>query len=52
MAKAKLVKEFLQYISENKKLWLIPVIIVLVMTGIVLVVAQSQAIAAFIYTLF
>lgn len=52
MAKAKLVKEFLEYIKENKKLWLIPVIIVLAMTGLVLVVTQSQAIASIIYTLF
>lgn len=52
MSKLRVVKEFFQYISENKKLWLIPLIIILALVGIVVLVSQSQAIAPFIYSLF
>jgi hypothetical protein len=52
MSKIRLVKEFCQYISENKKLWLIPIVICLILIGIVVVISQSQAIAPFIYSLF
>lgn len=52
MSKLRLVKEFFQYIAENKKLWLVPIIILLGLIGLVVVVSQSQAIAPFIYSLF
>jgi len=52
MSKLRLVKEFFQYIGQNKKLWLIPLIIILSLIGIVVLVSQSQAIAPFIYSLF
>jgi len=38
--------------KENKKYWLAPIIIVLVMIGVLLAVAGSSALAPFIYTLF
>ncbi len=52
MSKLRVVKEFFQYIIQNKKLWLIPLIIILALVGIVVLVSQSQAIAPFIYSLF
>lgn len=52
MAKTKLVKEFFQYIFENKKLWLIPIILIFGVVGIAVLVSQSQALAPFIYSLF
>lgn len=52
MSKLRLIKEFFQYIGQNKKLWLIPLIIILALVGIVVLVSQSQAIAPFIYSLF
>lgn len=52
MPKSRLVKEFFQYIGENKKLWLIPIVILLVLLGLVVLVGQSQALAPFLYTLF
>lgn len=36
----------------NKKYWLLPVIIVLVLIGALLVATQSSALAPFIYSLF
>ncbi len=38
--------------KENKKFWLAPIILVLVLVGFLLVVAKSSAIAPFSYTLF
>lgn len=52
MAKSRLVKEFFEYLGQNKKLWLIPIVIVLGMVGLVVVASQSQALAPFIYALF
>jgi hypothetical protein len=36
----------------NKRYWLLPVIIVLVIVGLALVFAQSSALAPFLYPLF
>ena len=52
MAKSRVLKEFWQFLREQKKYWLIPIILVLVLLGILLVTAQSSAVAPFIYTLF
>jgi Tfp pilus assembly protein PilE len=37
---------------ERKKYWLIPVMLVLVILGVLMVIAQGSAVAPFIYTLF
>jgi hypothetical protein len=37
---------------SNKKYWLAPIVVVLVVVGILLAVAGSSALAPFIYTLF
>jgi len=52
MSKLRIIKEFGQYLKENKKLWLIPLLIILALVAVVLIVSQSQAIAPFIYSLF
>ncbi|MBK9707749.1 MAG: hypothetical protein IPO77_12285 [Acidobacteria bacterium] len=52
MSKLKVVSELWQLMRSNKKYWLAPVIIVLVLIGFLLVVAGSSALAPFIYTLF
>ncbi len=48
--------EFLQdlwgFMRERKKFWLAPIIIVMVLLGVLIVVAQGSAVAPFIYTLF
>jgi hypothetical protein len=35
MAKMKLVKDFGRYLGENKKLWLIPILIIFLLIGVV-----------------
>ncbi len=46
-----LVQEFIQFIFENKKWWLIPILLSFALIG-VLVVLSSTGAAPFIYTLF
>jgi cytochrome c-type biogenesis protein CcmH/NrfF len=50
MAQVNLVREFFQYLGKNKKLWLIPIAIILLLIGIVAVFSQSQGIAPFLYS--
>ena len=44
--------EFWRFLRVRKKFWLLPIFIVLVLSGGLLVLAQGSAIAPFIYTLF
>jgi hypothetical protein len=44
--------ELLNFLMSNKRWWLVPMITVLLLFGIMLILAQSSAIAPFIYTLF
>jgi len=44
--------ELLSFLVANKRLWMLPMILALLLFGVLLVVAQSSAIAPFIYTLF
>ena len=47
-----LIDEFVLFLKENKKLWLLPIIITLVLLGALLVFAQTSALAPFIYSVF
>ena len=40
------------FMRERKKFWLAPLIVIMVLLGALLVVAQGSAVAPFIYTLF
>ena len=46
------IRELLQFLKARKKFWLLPIIIVMVLFGGLLVLAQGSAVAPFIYTLF
>ena len=50
--RAAITRELLGFLWERKLWWLIPMVSVLLLLGILLVFAQSSAIAPFIYTLF
>lgn len=47
-----LLKELWAFLRVRKKLWLMPLIIIMVVIGALLVAAQGSVIAPFIYTLF
>jgi len=40
------------FMRERKKFWLAPIILVMVLLGALIVLAQGSAVAPFIYTLF
>jgi hypothetical protein len=44
--------ELWQFLKVRKKFWLLPIIIIMLLLGLILVVAQGSAVAPFIYTLF
>jgi hypothetical protein len=44
--------ELWAFMRERKKLWLLPLLVVLVLVGGLLVFAQGSALAPFIYTIF
>lgn len=46
------LKELWAFLKERKKLWLLPLIILLVGLGALLILAQGSIVAPFIYTLF
>jgi hypothetical protein len=52
MSKLRVAVELLQFMTSHKKLWLAPIIIVLLLIGSLLVLTQSSALAPFIYSLF
>ena len=47
-----LLRELWLYMRERKKFWLLPILIVMVILGGLIVLAQGSAVAPFIYTLF
>ncbi len=52
MGKISLVKEIWLYLRHNKKYWLIPILFILILMSVLLVLAQSSALAPFIYSIF
>jgi hypothetical protein len=46
------LKEFLDFLKNRKKYWLLPILIVLFLFGALIVITQGTAIAPFIYTIF
>ncbi len=46
------LKELWAFLRVRKKLWLMPIIIVMLLLGGLLIMAQGSVVAPFIYTLF
>jgi len=46
------MRELLVFLWERKLWWLMPMVLVLLVFGLLLIFAQSSAVAPFIYTLF
>jgi hypothetical protein len=46
------IKDLWDFMRERKKFWLAPIIVVMLLLGVLIVVAQGSAVAPFIYTLF
>jgi len=47
-----IARELWEFLKVNKKWWLVPIIVLLVLIGALIIVGQSSVISPFIYTLF
>ena len=47
-----LISDLWQFMKENKKWWLLPLIVMLVLVGLLIVFAQSSSLSPFVYALF
>jgi hypothetical protein len=47
-----IVWELLRFLGSRKKFWLVPLVILTLLFGALVLLAQSSAVAPFIYTIF
>ena len=47
-----LIRDLWDFMCVRKKFWLVPIIVVMVLLGVLIVIAQGSAVAPFIYTIF
>ena len=52
MSKGRVFAELWEFLRQEKKYWLVPIVIVFALFGLLIVFSQSSAVAPFIYTLF
>ena len=52
MGTLRLIGELWAFMRARKKLWLLPLVVLLVAAGALLTIAQGSALAPFIYTIF
>jgi len=52
MAKMTLIKEFWLFIKQEKKWWLIPLVVILILMGTFLAFSASSPLAPWLYPLF
>jgi hypothetical protein len=52
MSRLSILSELWSFLRERKKWWLAPIIVFLILFGALIVLAQTSALAPFIYTLF
>jgi len=52
MSKLSILKDLWDFLKTRKRFWLAPIIIILVLLSLLMIFAQSSAVAPFIYTLF
>ena len=47
-----LIKDLWDFLKIRKKLWLMPIVLVMVLLGALVIASQQSALATFIYTVF
>lgn len=52
MGRGGIARELWSFLRVRKKWWLLPIILVLMVVGLLLVIAQGSVLAPFIYTVF
>jgi hypothetical protein len=52
MRKTSVISQFFAFLRQEKKFWLVPIVVIFIAFGLLMIFAQSSAVAPFIYTLF
>lgn len=52
MGKLKIVGEYFEFLSQQKKWWMFPIAAILLLFGALILLTQGSPLAPFIYTLF
>jgi len=52
MSRLSIVREFWEFLKHRKKIWLLPIVILLLLLSVVIVLTAKSALAPFIYALF
>ena len=52
LADSAVIAELFAYLWRNKRWWLIPMVVVLILLGLLLLLATNPSVGPFIYTLF
>jgi len=52
VSKLSIIKEFWIFLKDNKKWWLLPIVIVFLLLGALILFSESSAVVPFIYALF
>ncbi len=46
------LNDLFKFFKKNKKWWLVPIVVMLLLFGILIIYSQGTAVAPFVYTLF
>ncbi len=52
MSRLSIISEFWEFLKTNKKWWLVPIVIFLILLGALIILTEGSALAPFIYALF
>lgn len=52
MGRLSILSEFWAFLKVRKKMWLLPIVMLLLLLGLVIVLTANSAVAPFIYTVF
>ncbi len=52
MSKLRIVADYLSFLRQQKKWWVLPIVLFLLLFGALIVLTQGSALAPFIYALF
>lgn len=52
MKRESIIAEYLRFVVQEKKYWMIPIVLLLILIGTVVVVLEGSALAPFIYAIF
>ena len=52
MGKLQIVTEYFQFLRQQKKWWMLPIVMLMVLLGLLVLFTQGSPLAPFIYTIF